>query len=100
MEPDVCAWCTNNIPMKWSEFCSRQCNENYNASQGLCIVCESQAIEGSKYCGPECSVTHGEILDIKAEELERYLEWYNDYMAGYDVPSYEKIRKRNKREEA
>jgi len=72
VEPDVCKWCTNNIPIEGSEFCSPECDKDW---------CESQ--------------------EAKAElELERYLEWYNDYMAGYDVPSYEKIRKRNKREEA
>ena len=66
-----------------------------------CVHCLSnEAIEGSDFCSPECDKDWCEDEEIAAEkELERYLSWYNDYMAGYDVPSYEKIRKRNNGEE-
>ena len=59
----------------------------------MCAHCDiNEAIDGSEFCSPECDKDF-------CEDYELYLEWYNDYMAGYDVPSFEKIIKR-KREEA
>ena len=50
--------------------------------------------EGSiDFCSNACAKAAG-------KEYELYLDWYNDYMSGYDVPSFEKITKRKRREEA
>ena len=46
-----------------------------------------------KYCSTECKI------DYQTEQ-NNYLDWYDEYMTGADIPVYEKIKrkKENKRE--
>jgi len=46
----------------------------------------------SYFCSEECK-------QALADDFELYLDWYNDYMSGYDVPSFEKISKKRKPKE-
>ena len=44
------------------------------------------------FCSNVCANAAG-------QDYELYLTWYNDYMSGYEVPAFEKIRKKPKRKE-
>ena len=59
-----------------------------------CPWCDQPSMAGMNgFCSVECQ-------QEADREYELYLDWYNDYMSGYDVPSFEKITKRKRREEA
>jgi len=58
-----------------------------------CPWCDQPSMLGlNGFCSEECN-------DAAGQDYELYLTWYNDYMAGYEVPAFEKIRKKPKRKE-
>lgn len=61
-----------------------ECSYCGNIIQGDGVVPE--------FCSNVCAQAAG-------QEYELYISWYNDYMAGYDVPTFEKIIKRKPKEE-
>lgn len=56
-----------------------------------CPWCEQPNMLGMNgFCSEECQ-------ELAGKDYDKYINWYNDYMAGFDVPSFEKITARPKR---
>lgn len=58
-----------------------------------CLVC------GCAACYYQDCCDHKNPVPPYPSEDEAYMDWYDEYMTGADIPSWQKIKKMKKREE-